>query len=141
MPDSPSLRVGDAERETALQALGEHMRVGRLDIHEYDERAARVAAARTRGELDEVFADLPEPHPVPLTLPAVQPASSSAAIARRDTRTGVQRAFAALVPLSWILALVLFFGANGIGWLIFLMPIAISCVAGALWGDDWKRGK
>ena len=140
MTDTPRLRIGDAERETALQALGEHMRVGRLDVHEYDERAVRVTAAKTRGELDEVFADLPEPHPVPVVAAAVQPASSPAAVARRDDRTAVQRTFAALVPLTGILAVVLFF-STGVGWLIFLLPCAMGVIAGGIWGDDWKHKK
>ncbi len=64
------MRVGDAEREAALRALGEHMSAGRLDIEEYGERTARVAAARTRGELAALFDDLPPPRPSFATAPA-----------------------------------------------------------------------
>ncbi len=47
---SPSdLRIGDAEREHALRALGEHMGLGRLDVEEYGERSARITTAKTRG--------------------------------------------------------------------------------------------
>lgn len=60
---SPRLRISDQDRESALAALGEHMSAGRIDIDEFGERAARVTAAKTRGELSEVFGDLPEPHP------------------------------------------------------------------------------
>ena len=45
------IRISDAEREDALGKLGEHMSAGRLDIDEYGERSARVATAKTRGEL------------------------------------------------------------------------------------------
>ena len=58
----PSLRIGDAEREAAAQALGEHYAVGRLTRDEYDERAERVWAARTVADLRPLFADLPAPH-------------------------------------------------------------------------------
>ena len=58
----PSLRIGDAEREAAAQALGEHYAVGRLTREEYDERAERVWAARTVADLRPLFADLPAPH-------------------------------------------------------------------------------
>ena len=40
----PSLRIGDAEREAAAQALGEHYAVGRLTRDEYDESLFPTAA-------------------------------------------------------------------------------------------------
>jgi hypothetical protein len=57
------IRISDSEREDALGKLGEHMSAGRLDIDEYGERSARVATAKTRGELLGLFGDLPEPKP------------------------------------------------------------------------------
>ncbi len=57
------IRVSDAEREEALTKLGEHMSAGRLDIDEYGERSAKVATAKTRGELLDLFGDLPDPKP------------------------------------------------------------------------------
>ena len=55
------LRIGDAEREAAVSALGEHYAAGRLTKQEYDERADRALAARTQMELFPLFADLPRP--------------------------------------------------------------------------------
>ncbi len=57
----PELRIGDAEREAAVTALGEHFASGRLTKEEYDERAERAFAARTRSDLWPLFADLPRP--------------------------------------------------------------------------------
>jgi Domain of unknown function (DUF1707) len=57
------IRISDSEREDALGKLGEHMSAGRLDIDEYGERSAQVATAKTRGELLDLFGDLPEPKP------------------------------------------------------------------------------
>ena len=57
------IRISDSEREDALGKLGEHMSAGRLDIDEYGERSAKVATAKTRGELLGLFGDLPEPKP------------------------------------------------------------------------------
>lgn len=57
------IRISDSEREDALGKLGEHMSAGRLDIDEYGERSAKVATAKTRGELLDLFGDLPEPKP------------------------------------------------------------------------------
>jgi hypothetical protein len=56
-----NVRIGDAERDSAAQALGEHFAVGRLDREEYDERMDAVLAARTWGDLAPVFRDLPSP--------------------------------------------------------------------------------
>ncbi len=53
------VRIGDAERERAQTTLGDHYAAGRLDHDEYSERLDRIWDARTRAELDPVFADLP----------------------------------------------------------------------------------
>ena len=67
-----NVRIGDAERDDATRALGEHFAVGRLDREEYDERMDVVLAARTWGDLAPVFRDLPsptaaQPRPMPAT--------------------------------------------------------------------------
>lgn len=54
------LRIGDAEREQAAAALGEHYAQGRLSADEHGERLDRIWAARTRAELRPVFGDLPD---------------------------------------------------------------------------------
>jgi hypothetical protein len=53
------LRIGDAEREQAAAALGEHYAQGRLSVEEHAERLDRIWAARTRADLRPVFRDLP----------------------------------------------------------------------------------
>ncbi|MGW5052833.1 DUF1707 SHOCT-like domain-containing protein [Actinokineospora sp. NPDC004072] len=79
------LRVGDAERESALTSLGDHMAAGRLSVDEYGERSAHVATAKTRGDLAALFADLPEPRPRfgPLAAPAPVPAQPAPPPVRR----------------------------------------------------------
>ena len=64
-PGQPELRIGDEEREAAVAALGEHYAAGRLTKEEYDERAERAFAARTRSQLLPLFADLPRPVEAP----------------------------------------------------------------------------
>lgn len=54
------IRIGSAEREAALRQLSFHTNAGRLSPDELAERSAAVEAARTRGELDAVFVDLPD---------------------------------------------------------------------------------
>jgi hypothetical protein len=58
------LRIGDAERVAAATALGDHFAAGRLDQAELDQRLGTAYAARTFGDLEPLFTDLPEPHPV-----------------------------------------------------------------------------
>lgn len=53
------LRIGDAEREQAAAALGEHYAQGRLGMDEHADRLDRIWAARTRADLGPVFRDLP----------------------------------------------------------------------------------
>lgn len=57
------IRISNKERDEAVSTLGEHMSTGRLELAEYEERCGRAIAARTRGELEALFDDLPAPHP------------------------------------------------------------------------------
>ena len=58
-PADPDVRVADADRDHAITLLGDHAAAGRISAEELDERSDRVLAARTRGELEAPFADLP----------------------------------------------------------------------------------
>lgn len=72
MSPRPEPRIGDAERDAAIQALGEHFAAGRITQQEFDERADTAMRARTDAELRPLFADLPRlqgPPPVTDTRP------------------------------------------------------------------------
>jgi class 3 adenylate cyclase len=60
-----SLRVSDAERDHATEALREHVAAGRLSMDEFDERIEEVLASRTAGDLRHALRDLPEATPAP----------------------------------------------------------------------------
>jgi hypothetical protein len=62
-PSNPTLRIGNDERDAAIKALDEHLNAGRLDAEEYGQRVAQASTARTREGIDELFVDLPAPHP------------------------------------------------------------------------------
>jgi hypothetical protein len=64
--DAPATRVSDAERARAVELLAHHHGAGRLDLVEFDERAAAVWNARTRADLRTQFTDLPD-DPLPGT--------------------------------------------------------------------------
>ena len=59
------LRVSDAERAVVQERLRRAVGDGQLDLHEFDVRVQSAWAAKTRGELVRVTADLPEPPPPP----------------------------------------------------------------------------
>jgi len=140
------LRISDTEREQAVRMLGEHMSDGRLNVDEYGERSAKATAAKTRGELIELFTDLPEPRPTfggAVAPPPYRPATAAApppAPARFDDRPLAQRVWAAMVPLSAIVAVVLFLSVVHF-WFVFLIPAAIAVIGGAIWGDDWRHDR
>ena len=54
-----SLRLSDADRESAMDLLSEHYAIGRLTKDEFDERSDAVWSAKTQGDLAPVFVDLP----------------------------------------------------------------------------------
>lgn len=132
------IRIGDAEREEALRALGEHMSAGRLELDEYGDRSALVTTAKTRGDLLALFADLPLPHPrfgqVPLSEPVsgpVLPRSTGSPLGHRLLRVAV--------PLAGLLAVALFFIVRNP--FVFLVIPVIAVLVGSVLGDDGRRDR
>ncbi|WP_197319312.1 DUF1707 domain-containing protein [Saccharomonospora sp. NB11] len=61
--EADALRVGTAERDLTSRLLADHFAEGRLTTAEYESRVDRALAARVRGDIRELFTDLPAPHP------------------------------------------------------------------------------
>jgi hypothetical protein len=59
MPGDPKIRASDADRDRAAALLSEHHAAGRLTVEEFSERLDQALTAKTIGDLDELFADLP----------------------------------------------------------------------------------
>jgi DNA-binding transcriptional ArsR family regulator len=57
---APGVRVGDADRDTAAAALGEHFARGRLTLDELSARLEATLTATTHGELSQAAQDLPD---------------------------------------------------------------------------------
>lgn len=55
-----NMRVSDAERSEVADLLGRHYSDGRLDKQEFDDRVNRAMSAKTRGDLNGLFDDLPD---------------------------------------------------------------------------------
>lgn len=60
----PALRIGDAERSEAADALSQHYSAGRLDDTELKERLDRAMSAKTGADLSGLMSDLPPLGPV-----------------------------------------------------------------------------
>ena len=69
MPTDANLRASDHDREGVAARLGDHLAAGRFDFAEFDRRLDAAFAATTRGQLEAVLRDLPQPHPAPLAVP------------------------------------------------------------------------
>jgi hypothetical protein len=67
------VRASDAERDAAAAAMQEHFVEGRLTLGELQERLDLVLAAKTHGQLDEPFADMPRLPPQPAVLEPAEP--------------------------------------------------------------------
>jgi hypothetical protein len=63
----PDLRVGDADREAAAEALREHYAQGRLTLEEFNQRIEAAFAATMRSQLSALTRDLP-----PVAVPAAR---------------------------------------------------------------------
>ncbi len=118
------IRVSDSEREDALGKLGEHMSAGRLDIDEYGDRSAKVTTAKTRGEVLDLFGDLPEPRPA-----FGRPAPPPAAPAARTPSLGRRVAPVVIPVVAIVLALALLVVAKLP--FFFLLPFVFFAISGA----------
>ncbi len=106
MPGDPRLRVSDADRERTAELLREHHAVGRLTADEFEARLDVAFAARTRGELDRLLADLPAIDLYRLPSSTIRPGAGGRPVrARERDRRGLDRtADGRLVPrhsASW----------------------------------------
>lgn len=128
MNPTPEPRIGDAERDAAVRALGEHYAAGRLTKEEYDERADTALRARTNSDLRPLFVDLPRGQgqfwgqPTTQTWGAADPSAGRRGAAHQPGRRGappaVWMAAPLLVPVLLGLA-VLLTAVSGAWWLIF----------------------
>ncbi|HEX2130609.1 MAG TPA: DUF1707 domain-containing protein [Actinophytocola sp.] len=122
------IRVSDTEREDALGKLGQHMSEGRLDIEEYGERTAKVTAAKTRGEVLDLFGDLPEPRPA-FGRPGPPP-SGPVGAGPVPARPGIAPVVAGVVGAVLVIGLVAWLKVFP---LFFVLPFIFFFVNGSRW--------
>lgn len=136
------IRISDAERDAAVTTLATHLSTGRLELDEYEERCTRAVAARTRGELEVLFDDLPAPHPdlSSATPPAqlIQKAGQLVRVPGKDS--GELVATPASAALEAVAGLTLLFGVPaailltvflGMWWLFIPVGVVLIAAGGA----------
>ncbi|MCG7290742.1 MULTISPECIES: DUF1707 domain-containing protein [unclassified Corynebacterium] len=100
------VRIGDAQRNEALDRLGTLFADGYLSIGEFEQRTSQAASARTRGELEAILGDLPVAGNENQTARRLQPQVDLSELDRMMARK--KRLNAALGAL-WLGALLVFF--------------------------------
>ncbi len=145
-------RVGDADRQAAITALGEHWRAGRLDPAEHERRTTAAYSAVTRADLQALFADLPGGLPVGPPSPA---STVSRGVASAPPAEGEEAGGAGLVPAgSWVaahrdalmgvtpfVALILFFTTKWWVWFLLIPAMGTILYAGGDQGRRRQRGR
>jgi hypothetical protein len=152
-PDRPDQRLSNAEREEAIARLSDAQIEGRLTPSEYEQRAASVRSAVTRGDLAPLFTDLPDAapagpsasQPTLLSGPGTLPPPSAGPLPPAPAPVRGSRALGGrigdtIMALTPFIALGLFFwsGFNGgfvWSWLWFLL---IPVVAIIIYGPGGK---
>ena len=123
-PRPDGIRIGNDERAAAMKALDEHMSAGRLDPDEYGQRVAQASVARTREGIEELFTDLPAPHPFGQPMPDLQHPAGLADWARRRYASESRLVRIAMLVLATLLLLaVLPFVAAGALLIFCVLPI------------------
>jgi hypothetical protein len=118
------LRLSNAEREEAMDVLGEHVSTGRLDIDEFGSRSARIGAAARVSDLIPLFEDLPAPKP------SVLLANRAPVEPVRRTATAPQRMLtASAIPIAIVLAIALLFETHNLI-LALVLPAALALFLG-----------
>ena len=148
---APLPRIGDAERDRAVDALQVHMAEGRLDREEFDERLSRALTARTSADLQPLFDDLPEPRPatLPATTPGYPPppwsqgstaaSATPAVVPEPALPTSRPKPLGATLALTlvWPAAVLFCLATDWSNWWVFIVAAMIAGVVNRTWpGDD-----
>ena len=112
------VRASEAERQASVEALSAHAGTQRLSLQEFENRAASAATAQFRGELRELFRDLPEPHP--RFAAAELAARFDQAPARHDDRGALRAVAYGAFPAAGVIA---FVAAVLTGWWVLLLVL------------------
>ena len=150
------VRIGHEERQNAADDLAEHFAAGRLEQSEFEDRTGAVWQAKTLGELQPLFFDLPggslngfltsqgaSGAERSSRAPATVDDENTGEVARsgdNEARTAWNKAITILMGIFPILMLLAFFGLRAVGveqaWLVFLLIPIFYVTIGVLMSDD-----
>jgi hypothetical protein len=119
------MRLSDAERQDAMDVLGEHVSTGRIDIDEFGTRSAKISAAKTVGELAPLFEDLPSPRPMALI---ARPGTEAPEPQRSTGQPPFRWLSASALPVVVLVAVALFVVTRS-PLTILLIPVAVMLLA------------
>ncbi|WP_203568041.1 DUF1707 SHOCT-like domain-containing protein [Aestuariimicrobium ganziense] len=142
-------RIGDAERDAAIEALREHHAKGRLTIEEFDERMQTALSAKVASDLQPLFSDLPrDPAAAVEFLPALRPsgmaladASTPASVsvwrpqdeAEYERLTRLDRTLGWVHAVGWPLVIVInIFAGFDLWWLFIVMGVVVGSLHGSV---------
>uniref|UniRef100_UPI002930D383 DUF1707 SHOCT-like domain-containing protein n=1 Tax=uncultured Propionibacterium sp. TaxID=218066 RepID=UPI002930D383 len=139
--DKPSLRIGDTERDAAVELLQSHYAAGRLTTEEFGERMTSALAAHYQADLDLLFTDLPsdpqarffdEAGPVGRAArpSELTPWQAPAPVAARSAgRRAAAAAFSAVSGLIWPAAIIAVLSGAPVQ--VLFLALVVSVAAGA----------
>jgi hypothetical protein len=139
-----TVRIGDRERDRAVECLREHVTAGRLDQTEFEQRIEAALTARFAADLDPLFIDLPAPRPdlptarsqresAPTVAPEPKP---SVVLTQQPTRPPGLAAWRALTTVVWVAAIVACIASGWHLWFLMLIPLLMG---GAMGGGCGRR--
>ena len=131
------LRIGDDERNKAVELLSEHLTDGRLTQTEFNDRLSIVLQARTTEEIEQLFEDLPGPNPGrPDEMESMeeQERRRSAELleeakAQRQVQARIDpkwlAALGVATAVAWTACVIIYFSLYP-DWKIFIVPLALT---------------
>jgi len=135
--ESKPLRVGDDERNKAVELLSEHLAEGRLTQTEFNDRLGIAMQAKTADEIEQLFEDLPGPNPGrPEELEGIEEQERRQANelleeskAQRQVQARIDpkwlAALGVATGLAWTACLIIYFSLYQ-DWKIFIVPLALT---------------
>ena len=135
--ESKPLRIGEDERNKAVELLSEHLAEGRLTQTEFNDRLAIALQARTADEIEQLFEDLPGPNPGrPDELESIDEQERRHANelleeskAQRQVQARIDpkwlAALGVATGLAWVACLVIYLSLYS-DWKIFIVPLALT---------------